>query len=71
MACVLYVLYFVAKSLSLAETGRPVSALDYFGSFFLIWFFLVGVWIIQPRINCLFAAHRETAQKSPMLKSSG
>jgi len=71
MACVLYVLYFVAKSLSLAETGRPVSALDYFGSFFLIWFFLVGVWIIQPRIYCRYAAHRETAQKSPMLKSSG
>ena len=59
--CVLYVLYFVSKSLSLAEAGRPVSALDYTGSFFLIWFFLLGVWIIQPRINRLFAARRETA----------
>jgi len=59
MVSVLYVMYFVAKSLLLAETGRPVSALDYFGSFFLICFFLVGVWIIQPRINRLFIAHRE------------
>ncbi len=57
--CVLYVMYFVSKSLALAEAHKPVSIYDYAGAFFLVWFFLVGVWIIQPRINRLFAANRE------------
>jgi hypothetical protein len=57
---VLYVLYFVSKSLLLAEARRPVSVLDYTGAFFLVWFPLVGVWVVQPRINRLFAARAET-----------
>lgn len=52
MFCMLYTLYFVSKSLVLAEKGEPGA---FIGSFFLIWFFPVGVWIIQPRINRLYA----------------
>jgi len=67
MACVLYVLYF-GRRVSRSQKRQARSALDYFGSFFLIWFFLVGVWIIQPRINCLFAATVKQPRK-PYAKS--
>jgi hypothetical protein len=56
--CVFYLLYFVSKNLLLAETGKPVSFHQYAGPFFLIWFFPVGVWITQPRINRLYAERR-------------
>jgi hypothetical protein len=55
MYCIFYLLYFVSKSLVLVETGKAASFYDYAGPFFLIWFFPIGVWIIQPRINRLYA----------------
>ena len=59
MYCMFYLLYFVSKSLVLAETGKSASFYDYAGPFFLIWFYPVGVWIIQPRINRLYAQHED------------
>jgi hypothetical protein len=53
--CMFYDLYFVSKSLVLAETNKPTSFYDYAGAFFLIWFFPIGVWFTQPRINRLYA----------------
>ncbi len=58
MFCIFYALYFVSKSLVLAETNKPVTFYDYAGPFFLIWFFPVGVWFIQPRINRLYAERK-------------
>lgn len=58
MFCLFYDLYFVSKSLVLAETGRPASFYDYAGPFFLLWFFPIGVWFTQPRINRLYAEAR-------------
>ncbi|HXY23158.1 MAG TPA: hypothetical protein VEI73_00785 [Candidatus Acidoferrum sp.] len=55
--CTLYLLYFVSKSLVLVERGQPVSFYDYSGPFFLLWFFPLGVWVIQPRINRLYEQH--------------
>ena len=52
--CMFYLLYFVSKSLALAESSKPVSFYDYSGPFFLLWFFPVGIWVIQPRVNRLF-----------------
>jgi len=54
MSCMFYNLYFVSKSLVLAETGRAASFYDYAGPFFLTWFFPIGIWVVQPRINRLF-----------------
>ena len=54
--CGIYVLRFVSKALILAETGKPASFYDYVGILLLnIWYFPIGVWIIQPRINDLYA----------------
>ncbi|MBO0358096.1 hypothetical protein J0X19_09090 [Hymenobacter sp. BT186] len=58
MAGIFYSLYFVAKTLKSVELQRPASLSDCLGEFFLLWFFPVGIWLIQPRINRLFAPSR-------------
>jgi hypothetical protein len=54
MFCIIYCLYFNAKALKAIELQRPVTFGEYAGEFFLLWFFPIGVWILQPRINKLF-----------------
>ena len=54
MFCIFYCLYFNAKALKAVELQRPVTFGDFAGEFFLIWFYPIGIWIIQPRINNLF-----------------
>ncbi|MBI1739221.1 MAG: hypothetical protein HYR58_08230 [Acidobacteria bacterium] len=61
--CGFYLLSFVSKSLVVAETRKPVGFLDYAGPFFLIWFFPIGVWVIQPRINRLYAESLSPAEE--------
>jgi hypothetical protein len=53
--CLIYDFYFVSKSLVIAEKGKRVSFNDYGLSLFLLFFSLLGVWLIQPRINRLDA----------------
>ena len=60
MFCILYCLYFIAKVLKAVELQRPVTFSDFAGEFLLIWFFPIGVWIIQPRINKLFNDNLKT-----------
>ena len=52
--CIFYCLYFNAKALKTVEWQKPVTFSDFAGEFFLIWFFPIGIWIIQPRLNKLF-----------------
>ena len=59
MFCIFYCLYFVAKTLKAVELQKPVTFNDYVGEFFLIWFYPVGVWFIQPRVNKLFVKNDE------------
>ena len=54
MFCIFYCLYFISKALKAVEIQRPVVFSDYAGEFLLLWFFPIGIWIIQPRINRLF-----------------
>lgn len=54
MFCIFYCMYFIAKALKSVEWQRPVTFGDCAGEFFLIWFFPIGIWILQPRINRLF-----------------
>ncbi|MEZ4804725.1 MAG: hypothetical protein R2852_04375 [Bacteroidia bacterium] len=53
MFCLFYCLYFVAKTIKIAELKRQVSFGDFAGEFFLIWFYPVGIWIVQPKINAM------------------
>lgn len=51
MFCIFYCLYFVAKTYKTVDLQREVTFSDFAGDFFLFWFFPVGIWIIQPKIN--------------------
>ncbi|HXM92819.1 MAG TPA: hypothetical protein VOA64_00970 [Candidatus Dormibacteraeota bacterium] len=66
MFCLLYALYFVSKNLVMAETGKSASFYDYAGPFFLNWFYPIGIWFIQPRVNRLYA-ERKNAERSVSL----
>ncbi len=51
MFCMFYMLYFTAKTFKTVELQREVVFGDFAGEFFLLWFFPVGIWIVQPKIN--------------------
>ena len=51
MFCIFYCLYFVAKTFKTVELQREVKFSDFAGEFFMIWFFPIGIWIVQPKIN--------------------
>lgn len=66
LICLIYQLNFVSKSLAVAETGSPKIFRGYAGLFLMIWFFPIGIWFVQPRINRLYArrADNETSAAS-------
>ena len=49
--CNFHTVYFVAKTFKTVELQREVSFSDFVGEFFLLWFYPIGVWILQPKIN--------------------
>ncbi|MAN88231.1 MAG: hypothetical protein CL555_15875 [Algoriphagus sp.] len=51
MFCIFYSLYFVAKTFKTVELQREVNFSDFAGEFFLFWFYPIGIWIVQPKIN--------------------
>jgi len=51
MFCLFYCMYFVAKTLKTVELQKEVLFSDFAGEFFIVWFFPIGIWIIQPKIN--------------------
>lgn len=55
MACIFYCLYFTAKALKTVERNAPAPVSEYLGDFFLLWFYPIGVWMLQPRVNHIFA----------------
>ncbi len=54
MFCMFHSLYFVAKTFKTVELQREVRFSDFAGEFFMIWFYPIGIWIIQPKINKMF-----------------
>lgn len=51
MFCIFYSLYFVAKTVKTVELQRETTFSDFAGEFFMIWFYPIGIWIIQPKVN--------------------
>ena len=47
----LYSFYFVAKTFKTVELQREVTFSDFAGEFFMLLFFPIGIWVIQPKIN--------------------
>jgi hypothetical protein len=51
-----YTLWFNAKTFKSVELQREALIGDYIGEFFLLWYFPIGIWFIQPRINKIFGS---------------
>lgn len=62
MFCIFYTFYFVAKTIKTAEEQRKVGFSDFAGEFFLLWFYFIGIWIIQPKVNRLYQTNNTTAK---------
>jgi len=63
--CLFYCMYFVAKTIKTVELQREVNFSDFVGEFFLTWFFPIGVWILQPRINKMIKGHDAVDEQGP------
>ncbi|WP_225037315.1 hypothetical protein [Winogradskyella sp. SM1960] len=61
MFCIFYSMYYVAKTIKTAELKREVGFGEFAGEFFLLWFYFIGIWIIQPKINKLAEDKNTTA----------
>ena len=48
---IVYLLYFTAKTFKTVELQREVKFSDFVGEFFLILFYPIGIWALQPKIN--------------------
>jgi hypothetical protein len=49
--CTLCCIVCVSRIIKLVELHRTVRLIEYLGDFFLMLFYPIGIWIIQPRIN--------------------
>lgn len=68
MFCMFYTLYFVAKTFKTVELQRKVTSSDYIGDFFLIWFFPIGLWFIQPKLNKIINQENESIRRTTYKK---
>lgn len=50
---VFYCLYYVSKMLVILEKQREIKFKEHQIEFFLFFIFIIGIWILQPRINQL------------------
>ena len=48
-----YIMFFAAKTLKSAELSKEAEFGEYIVELLLLWFYPVGIWIIQPKINKL------------------
>ncbi|MBS1933543.1 MAG: hypothetical protein JST96_06060 [Bacteroidetes bacterium] len=53
MFCIFHSIYFVSKTIKTVELQRETTFSDFAGEFFLIWFYFIGIWFVQPKINKL------------------
>ena len=51
MFCIFHSIYFAAKTIKTVELQKELSFSDFAGEFFLIWFYPIGIWILQPKSN--------------------
>ena len=51
---------FVCKTIAKVEYRREVSFSDYFDYFFFMVSVIVGIWVLQPKVNRLIASKEET-----------
>lgn len=63
----LYGVFFTAKTYRTVQLQRETVIKEYIGDFFLILFFPIGIWILQPKINKIMAQEEQLLEESPLL----
>ncbi len=53
MCFMFYALWFTAKQFTTLQRQETVNFFEFSGPFFMLWFFPIGVWFMQPRVNKL------------------
>lgn len=53
MACNFYCIYFVARTFKAVELQKKPKLTEYILELLLVWLLLVGLWILQPKINAI------------------
>lgn len=48
---IFYAMYFVAKTIKTVELQKEVAFGEFIGEFFMLWFYFIGIWFLQPKIN--------------------
>jgi hypothetical protein len=56
-----YSLYFVAKTFKTVELQKEVNFGEFAGEFFMMWFYFIGIWILQPKINKMTESENSSA----------
>ncbi|MBD3637236.1 MAG: hypothetical protein HUJ25_07795 [Crocinitomicaceae bacterium] len=57
--CIFHSMFFAAKTMKSVELQREVTFNDFAAEFFLIWFNIIGIWILQPRLNKIITNETE------------
>ena len=52
---IFYCIYLVAKTIKSVEMNKKAGFKDYNGYLLLIFFFFIGVWVLQPKVNRIFS----------------
>lgn len=65
--CIFHNYVFTAKTLKSVELQKNVKFEDYAGDFFCIWFQIIGIWILQPKINRIYEGDISTTETSEIL----
>jgi hypothetical protein len=55
---ILYCIYIIAKIIKSIELNREAEFGDCIGYLLLIFFFFIGVWILQPKLNKIFSEEK-------------
>ena len=66
MVAAIYVLFTMARALVTVEKQRKVEFGDFIIEFILFWFWIVGIWILQPRINAIFSDPSEIQRSAKL-----
>lgn len=60
MACMFYNLYYVSKTLKTVELQREAKIGECLKEVILFWFYIVGIWILQPQINRIVSGENQS-----------
>lgn len=52
---VIYCSYYVSKLINWIETNKNITFIESMYEIMLLWFFPIGIWIIQPRLNSIWS----------------